>query len=75
MKTLMVKVGPIADPIIDDQVSTIIAGHVRFLGYRDADPDTAGWGKADVCEWYLWDSGAWIKKFWDGAAVRTVTAT
>lgn len=47
-----------------------------FLGVLSSDPTTTGWGAEDLCWWVnIATPTTAVIKFWNGAAVRTVTTS
>lgn len=47
-----------------------------FLGFLSVDPDTTGWGAQDLCIWVNNATPtAVVIKFWNGAAIRTITSS
>lgn len=81
MRSKIVKLGVLADPMVDAQVDLILANLMGTLGDRDTAPNTTGWGRGDVCYWRQWTSTvadgrvSCVVKYWNGKAVKTVTAT
>ena len=64
------------DRDLDAQFREIVSGLDWFLGIQDTDPDTTTWGANDF---FLWVNNATpaakVIKFWNGAAVRTISST
>jgi hypothetical protein len=75
MNSLIQKLGVLQDPMADAQVDNFIRGHIPFLGLRATAPDTTGWDTNKVCLWLELSGAVYVMKFWDGAAVKTVTTT
>lgn len=75
MRSLISKLGTLQDPMADEQANNFVRGHVPFLGLRATAPDQTGRGMNDVCMWFELSGGVYVLKFWNGAAVKTVTTT
>jgi hypothetical protein len=77
-KGIIQKVRRIPDANIEAQFHNIIQGLNLFpsRGVLSTDPDTTGWGAADICIWVNNSTATAVKiKIWDGSAIKTITMT
>lgn len=75
--TLITKTSRIRDQEIARQFDNIVnaLNQFPFIGMFSTDPTTTGWGEGDVCWWVNTSTATAITiKFWNGAAVRTITS-
>jgi len=66
----------ISNKKINDQIDNMLkaAGMFPFLGVLSTDPTTTGWGVDDICWWVNNSTDtAVVIKYWNGAAVKSVT--
>lgn len=75
MNSIIQKLGTLQDPMADEQANNIIRGHIPFLGFLDSAPDTTGWDTTKMTAWFEKSGAVYVLKFWDGAAVKTVTTS
>jgi len=75
---LIQKLTTLRDRDVDRQFDNIVDAYRRFpfLGELASDPDTTGWGAAEICWWLnISTPTAVVIKFWDGSTIKTVTST
>jgi len=75
---LIQKLAIIRDRDVDRQFDNFVDAFTRFpyLGELSSDPSTTGWGAGEICWWIdISTPTAIVIKFWNGAAIRTITST
>jgi len=73
---LIKKTSRIQDAEIERQFDNIIDAMTLFpfIGMFSTDPTTTGWGIANICWWVNTGTSTAIRiKYWNGAAVKTVS--